>query len=239
MPGASPDFQDPTDALDGWRVPPPAPLPEVELDVLLRAGRTVLDEARTARLKARGYDMRDVEDIELREVPPPSAPHVPAIELPAPRPAAAPRLLAQWQPGAWTALARRVCSACADVLQTRQGPVIETHVPQWLCALWLPQGVDVPLLGRWPEMAALVGAETARGALHQLVDKLPPQALLWAAPLEADWALLAELVLHQDADLRPAHSEALRALAEAERSASFARLNDAYACRGGAVRRRS
>ncbi|PTT75027.1 hypothetical protein DBR42_29800, partial [Pelomonas sp. HMWF004] len=120
-----------------------------------------------------------------------------------------------------------------------QGPVIENHVPQWLCALWLPQGVDVPLLGRWPEMAALVGAETALDALSQLLAKLPPHALLWVAPLEADWALLAELVMHQDADLGLAHVEALRALAEAERSASFARLNDTYACHSGAVRRRS
>ncbi|PTT78159.1 hypothetical protein DBR42_24050, partial [Pelomonas sp. HMWF004] len=130
MPGAAPDALDPTDALDGWRVPPPAPLPEVELDLLLRAGRTVLDEARTARLKARGYDMRDVEDIELREVLPPPAPHQSVIEWPTPRPTADTRLLAHWRPGAWTALARRVCHASAEVVQTPQGPVIENHVPQ-------------------------------------------------------------------------------------------------------------
>lgn len=237
MPGPAPDAQDPTRALDGWRVPAPAPLQDLELRGLLQAGGAGLDEAKKARLKARGYDVQDIEDIELREIPPPAVAAMPVLDLPAPRAAADPRLLARWQPSAWTALARRVRGASAEVVQTPRGPLVENHAPQWLCALWPPQRLEVPLLGRWPELAAVVGAETAFGALHQLLAELPEDAQLWAAELDTDWALLAELVLHHDAGLRPAHAQALRELVEAERTASFARLNDAYVRQGHVARR--
>lgn len=237
----STDDFDPTHALDGWRAPAPTPLQDLELGALLRAGGAGLDEAKRARLKARGYDLRDVEDIELREVlaprPAPSAP--PVLDAPPAPPAADARLLKQWQPQAWLALARRVRGATAEVLQTPAGPLVENRAPQWLCALWPPQRLEAPLLGRWPEQAALVGAETACGALHQLLPGLPAGALLWPAALEADWALLAELVLHHDSGLRPADMQALRELVEAERGASFARVNDGYAHRGGVARRRA
>jgi hypothetical protein len=232
------DF-DPTHALDGWRAPAPAPLQDLELGALLKAGGAGLDEAKRARLKARGYELRDVEDIELREV---LAPRPAPAALPMPTaaaPSADARLLRQWQPQAWLALARRVRGATAEVLQTPKGPLVENRAPQWLCALWPPQRLDAPLLGRWPEQAALVGAETACGALHQLLPGLPAGALLWPAALEADWALVAELVLHHDSRLRPADIQALRELAEAERGASFARVNDDYANRGGVARRRA
>ncbi|KQY85313.1 hypothetical protein [Pelomonas sp. Root1444] len=233
------DIQDPTRVLDGWRVPAPAPLEELELRTLLKAGGAGLDEAKKARLKARGYDMRDVEDIELHEVLPPPVAEAPVLEL-APRstPPDA-RLLRQWQPSAWTALARRIRGASAEVVQTLQGPVVENHEPQWLCALWPPQRLEAPLLGRWPEMATLVGAETLFGALHQLLGQLPPEASLWAADLDTDWGLLANLVLHHDANLRPVHAEALRELVESERRASFARVNDGYARQGDVARRRA
>lgn len=237
---AEPDAFDPTHALDGWRAPAPAPLQELELGALLQIKGAGLDEAKKARLKARGYDMQDVEDVELSELPPPVvAVLVPELELPVPRAASDPRLLAHWQPLAWTALARRIRGASAEVLQTPQGPLVENHAPQWLCALWLPQRVDAPLLGRWPELAALVHAETLFGALHQLLTELPPEARLWPAELEVDWALVADLVLHQDAGLRPPQAQALRELVEAERGASFARLNDGYAPHGRVARRRA
>lgn len=232
---AEPDDFDPTHALDGWRVPPPA-LVDLELGVLLRASGGGLDEAKMARLKARGY--ADIEDVELPEVLPPALVELPRLSLPARQPAVDPRLLPRWQPLAWTGLARRVRSASAEVRQTQHGPLVENHAPQWLCALWPPQRVDVPLLGRWPELAALVGAETAFGALHQLLVELPTHAQIWAAELEADWALIAELVLHQDAGLRSATAQALRELIEAERGASYAQLNAGYAHQGAAVRRR-
>ena len=49
------------------------------------------------------------------------------------------------------------------------------------------------------------------------------------ADLDADWALLADLVLHHDTALQPFQIKALRTLAEAERLAAFERLNSAYA----------
>lgn len=141
-----PDDFDPTDALDGWRAPVPVAV-DLELDVVLRATGAGLDEAKKARLKARGY--ADIEDVEVSEVLPPAHVELPRHSLLARHPAADPRLLRHWQSLAWTGLTRRV-----------------------------------------------------RGAR------------------------------------RPAGVQALRDLIEAERGASFARLNQGYARQGAAVRRR-
>jgi len=235
----TPDDFDPAHVLDGWRAPAPAPL-DLDVGRLLAAGRATLDEVKKARLQARGYAMQDIEDIELPQLPPPPPLNdIPQVQLPA-RPAQGDaRLLAGWQPNSWTALVRRVRGASAEVVQAARGPVVENHAPQWLCALWPPQRLDAPLLGRWPELATLVAAETAFGALHQLQAQLPPDALLWPAELAVDWALIAEIVLHQDARLRPTQSQALRELAEAERGATFARLNDGYAWHNRVARRRA
>ena len=235
---AKTDDFDPVHVLDGWRAPAPPPV-DLDLGRLLDAGRATLDEAKKARLKARGYEVQDIEDIELPQVaPPPPINDVPRVNLPVPRADRPAQLLTSWQPQAWTALVRRVRGASAEVVQATRGTVVENHAPQWLCALWRPQRLDAPVLGRWPELAALVPAETAFGALHQLLAQLPHEALVWPAELDVDWALIAELVLHQDARLRPTQSQALRELAEAERSATFARLNDGYALRDRVARRR-
>ena len=234
---ATTDDFDPARVLDGWHPPAPPPV-ELDLDRLMDTSRAAIDEAKRARLEARGYSMRDVEDVELRVTPPlPPVVDLPPLNLPVQRTRADARVLERWQPGVWTALARRVRGASADIVKTPHGPQVENHAPQWLCALWPPQRVELPLLGRWPEMATLVGAETAFGALQQLLPGLPPGDLLWAASLEVDWALLADLVRHQDARLRPDQAQALRELAEAERGASFARLNDGYALRDRFARR--
>jgi hypothetical protein len=231
------DF-DPARVLDGWRAPAPPPI-DLELGRLLDAGRATLDEGKKARLKARGYEVRDIEDIELPQVaPPPPISDVPPVTLPVQGAARPAQLLASWQPRAWTALVRRLRGATAEVIQSARGPVVENHAPQWLCALWRPQRLDAPVLGRWPDLAALVPAETALGALHQLLAQLPHQALVWPAELDVDWALIADLVLHQDARLRTSESQALRELAEAERGATFARLNGGYALCNGVARRR-
>lgn len=234
---AKTDDFDPARALDGWRAPAPPPL-DLDLGRLLDASRTTIDAAKKARLKARGYEMQDIEDIELPQVAPRASNDVPRVTLPVLRAERPAQLLASWQPQAWTALVRRVRGASAEVVQGPRGPVVENHAPQWLCALWRPQRLDAPVLGRWPELAALVPAETAFGALHQLLAQLPHEALVWPAELDVDWALIAELVLHQDARLRLTQSQALRELAEAERGATFARLNDGYALRNRVARRR-
>ena len=75
-----PDEFEPTQALDGWRAPAPAPLQELELRSLLKVGGAGLDEAKRARMKARGYELDDVEDIELREALP-----LPAVVIDAPK----------------------------------------------------------------------------------------------------------------------------------------------------------
>ena len=236
---AKTDDFDPVHALDGWRAPAPPPL-DLELGRLLDTGQATLDEAKKARLQARGYAMQDVEDIELPAIePPPPISDVPPVHLPTMRARRSPQLLTSWQPQAWTALVRRVRGATAEVVQAPRGPVVENHAPQWLCALWRPQRLETPVLGRWPEMATLVAAETAFGALHQLLPQLPPDALLWSTELDVDWALIAELVLHQDARLRATQSQALRELAEAERGKTFARLNDGYAFHNRVARRRA
>jgi hypothetical protein len=229
------DF-DPSRVLDGWRAPAPAP---VELDLAFVSGRVTLDGAKKARLQARGYAMQDVQDIELPHVEllPPFS-DVPRAALPGPQGPRPAQLLQAWQPRAWTAQARRVRGPGAEVVQSPHGPLVEHQAPQWLCALWPPQRLEAPVLGRWPEFAALLSAETLAGALQQLLAPLPPEALVWSAELEVDWALIAEVVLHQDARLRPAQTQALRELVEAERGAAFARVNSGYTFDSTVARRR-
>ncbi len=355
---------DPAHLLDGWRAPAPAPL-DLQLRSPLHAGVTVPDAAKKARLKARGYEMLDVEDIELSEArpprvavaagvpempgplplaeaeprqlveevqlpeappaaaadddaaaaddapppvvetteqgqppaPPPAAPdppppvddfqpsmapHTPAatevpmldfrapppvepdpqwviegihlpevppppadIEAPlldigalAPLVAPDPRLLVAWQPQAWTALRRHVADASTEVLQTPDGLVVKHHAPQWLCAAWAPQCAEPAPLQRWPELAALVSAETGADASAQLLAELPQESALWATDLETDWGLVAELVLQQDTALRPAQALVLRELVATERQAHVARLKDGYALHAGIATRR-
>lgn len=257
---------DPTRLLDGWQ-PAAAPLrPELDLSGLLTGLQGVasaprearLDPERVARLKQRGFEMNDIEDIEVPEIRLPvveDAPPVdaaglaqalratvalaqsqsepprdsPDLDLPAaPGPAPEPRLLARWQPGAWVGVRRRALGASTELLNTPDGPLVENHAPQWLLAVWAPQGLEQPLLGRWPEQALLCAAEQPELAARQLLQGLPDEALLWLSELEVDWALLADLVLHHDAALKPYQVQALRALAEAERLASFEQLNRSY-----------
>lgn len=238
---AKTDDFDPARVLDGWRAPAPPPLDDLDLGRLLDAGRASIDATKRARLQARGYAMQDVEDIDLPHVaPPPPVNDIPRLNLPVPRADRPAQLLAAWEPRAWTALVRRVRGATSELVTGHAGhPVVENHAPQWLCALWPPQRLEAPVLGRWPELATLTAAETALGALHQLLAQLPLEAKVWPAELDADWVLIAELVLHQDPRLRPSQAQALRELADAERSATFARLNDGYALRNRVARRRT
>jgi hypothetical protein len=181
-----------------------------------------------------------IAGIELPRVsPPPDLVEMPQLDIAALKPQppeADPRLLARWQAGAWTALTRQVAGASEELLQTPDGLRVESHAPQWLCAIWPPQAEDAPL-GRWPELASLVDAETRGDALQQLLGELSDEAPLWSADLDADWDLVAELVLHQDTGLRPAQARALRELADAERSARLLRFNDGYALHGRVARR--
>jgi hypothetical protein len=376
---AEPAGFDPTHALDGWRAPTPAP-PDLQIRSLRRAA---LDDAKLARLKARGYEMVDVEDVDevrpvavarapldlpavpltpclpddtadpprpdaaraapdlrphnatqappmsttphpqpalakmlLPDVPPPAAPQtapvldfdataarpghagrrvledihihlpdvppptrvdapvldlrmpsppeavepeqllktlklptvsppaagdMPTLDLPAApaRPAPDARLLGCWQPQAWLVLLRRIAEASTSVMHAPEGLRVESYAPQWLCALWPPQPTDAALLGHWPELARVVAADGASEAAQALLADIPTTAELWTAELDADWCLLAELVLGQNPGLRRFQAEALRKLADAERQANRQRITEGYALQDDVVRRRA
>ena len=158
------------------------------------------------------------------------------------RPAASPRLLAQWQPGAWICAVRRVGDGQTEVVNTPQGPVVESHAPQRLLLLWVPRA-DAGPPGRWPHSAWLLNADTEPAAIDALV-LVPGEAPVWvladgAQAEHVDWALGAELVLHHTAGLRPIQIDSLRAFIAAEREQVFARLNGDFrqAAAGGPVQR--
>lgn len=242
-----PDF-DPTHLLDGWKPAGEAARPELDLAHLLDGLRTaapieaLADPARLSRLKKRGFAMDDVEDVLLPEI------HLPPIPPPAPldeaglsmalqaasnraqppRPARDPRLLAGWQAGCWIGVVCQALAASTELVNTPDGPLIDSHPPQWLAAVWQPQGLDAPLLGRWPDQALLTGAQDRSAATQALLRGLPETALLWRGDVEVDWVLTAELVLHHDAALKPWQLSALRTFVEAQKLLTFERLNGDY-----------
>lgn len=192
-------------------------------------------------LAADGDAAAFIEAVRLPEVePPPLVVEAPVLDTPPPaRPAEPdPRLVAEWQPTAWTARLRRIAQETAEVLQTPAGLSVQDHPPQWLCALWPPSGTDAQPPDPWPALAGVVAAGTGPEALQSWLATLPPDVPLWAAPSEADWGLVAELVLHQHAALRPALAQALREVAEGERRARLERIASGYVLQDGIVRQR-
>lgn len=154
-------------------------------------------------------------------------PDLQALQL---RRASHPRLLTTWQPGAWTGAVRQVFDSTTEFIKSADGsPTVETYPPHRLLLLWPPQRLDAPLLGRWPQMVRL-SAVPADAAAEALLADLPADTLLWLDPRapEADWALAAEIVLHHEPALRPFQIDGLRQFIDAERAASFARLNADY-----------
>ena len=139
------------------------------------------------------------------------------------------RLLAQWQPGAWTGAVREVFQSTTEFVKIASGTAVETYPPHRLLLLWPPQRLDAPLLGRWPQQVRL-SAVPADQASEALLKGVPEPDMLWlnSHPADVDWALAAEIVLHHEPTLRPFQSTGLRAFIEAEREATFARLNADY-----------
>lgn len=141
-----------------------------------------------------------------------------------------PRVLADWQPGAWTGAVRQVFDSTTEFIKSADGsPTVETYPPHRLLLLWPPQRLDAPLLGRWPQAVRLSALPQDEAAETLLAD-LPADALLWLHPRtqDVDWTLAAEIVLHHEPALRPFQIDGLRAFIDAEREASFARLNADY-----------
>lgn len=157
------------------------------------------------------------------------------------RPARPPRLLAQWQPGAWTGAIRQVFDSTTEFVTTASGPVVDTYPPHRLLLLWPPLSLATPLPARWPQQVRL-SAVSAGDAPAALLEAVPGDAPLWLLPDPAavDWALAAEIALHHEPALRPFQATGLRAFLEAEREATYARLNADYhqPVAGGPVTRR-
>lgn len=217
--------------IDWPEVAAPARVGASELDAIDAACRTAHDMANDLAVTQFGTGTGDA-----RDRPPDTQP---ALRSALAR-AADPRLLTVWKPGAWCGATREVFDAVTEFVSTPTGPAVETYPPHRLLALWPPQGLDAPLLDRWPQLVRLgaVDAEAAGAALLQL---LPPEAELWLIHQDIDWALVAELVLHHDAGLRPFQLQGLRDFVEAERDTRFARLNSDYrpSGAGGEVERKT
>ena len=161
-----------------------------------------------------------------RQAEPAWQPDPQALQL---RRASPARLLTQWQPGVWTGAGREVFESTTEFVKTASGTAVETYPPHRLLLLWPPQRLDAPLLGRWPQQLRL-SAVPADQASEDLLKGVPEPDLLWlnSHSADVDWALAAEIVLHHEPALRPFQSAGLRAFIDAEREATFARLNADY-----------
>jgi hypothetical protein len=223
---------DPTRALDGWGGSRAA-------GSAVYAGATPAAPAAPRDVDA---DIVDVEVVAWHPAPSAAEPWQPSAMVPRAQPIAG--QVRDWKPGAWIAAAMRVCGPLAEFVQGPDGPLVETHPPHLLLALWPPQGLDAPFLGRWPQRVWLAAAEDDAAAAALMAPALAPGAEFWLAPAAlhagVDWGLLADLVLHHDATLRDFQLRELKAFMQAQRDAAYARLNEDYAVpvAGGPVVRR-
>ena len=210
---------------------PSISLPEVP--VPLRVDSAAL-EATLQQASARASAQFSAEDLAAEA--PAWQPDLRALRL---RSARNPRLLAGWQPGAWTAALREVMAPATEFVTTAGGTVVESYPLHRLLLLWPPQRLDAPLLGRWPQQV-LLSALPADQAAEALLAGVEGEAPLWLHPgvQDIDWALAAEIVLTHQTALRPFQAAGLRSFIEAEREAAFARLNSLYQQAPGGARLR-
>jgi len=138
------------------------------------------------------------------------------------------RLLHDWRPGAWIGAVRQAVGRTTELSSTPQGELVEVHPPQWLVALWPPQQLQQPFLGRWPCWASLAPGEAEPEAVLALLPQLPERAALWVLHEDLDWALMAEIVLLGEPALQPFQQRGLREFVESERAATLARIRSAY-----------
>ncbi|MCR5866819.1 hypothetical protein [Aquincola sp. J276] len=223
----------PTDAelmrlLDGWQPggvpgrgaaqePPSLRLPRLQpvLDAPVAAVELDAVGRKVARRAAR-WAATEVTDVELDWQPAPQV--APVVTHP--------RLLAQWQPGAWVAAVKQVAAASTEVRDGPSGPVVETFGALRLLAWWPPAEAGAPL-DRWPQRALLQAVEPER-LPEALLAPLPAQASVWCVGEAADWGLIGQIVLLHDTSVQGRSFEALQAFVDAEREAQFSRLNDGY-----------
>jgi|GEM_PF-1999249 len=228
--------------------PPPLTLPEVDLAAeqarAAAAPEIALPPVDTAppAVDAAGLDdaTHRVRDFAASQFGTPDEddwqPSAQALQL---RPAADPRLLAQWQPGAWIGAVRQVLDSSTAFSPGPGGPTVETFEPHRLLLLWPPPTPARPQPGRWPHLVRLAALPRG-GAAAALLAAVPGDAPLWLQTDEAavDWALAAEIALLHEPGLRPFQVDGLRAFIAAEREAGFAAMNRDYGAEpgGGAQR---
>ena len=141
-----------------------------------------------------------------------------------------PRIAQAWRPEAWVGAVREVFPSITEFVTLPDGRrILESFPPHLLVLLWQPQRQMAPLLSRWPNQVLLTAWPTDV-AIESVLDELPQGAVLWvgANARDADWGLAAEIALHQVPGLRKFQITGLRSFIDAEREASFARLNNGY-----------
>jgi hypothetical protein len=138
------------------------------------------------------------------------------------------RLLADWMPGAWIGAARRAIQPQAELYSSPQGEVVESHPAHWLIALWRPQRLQQPFLRRWPHMASLFEGDDEARVQEELLRHVPGDERLLLVSDDIDWALVAEIVMLAEPDLRPFHYRALQQFIVDERAAASRRISESY-----------
>lgn len=252
-PGRGDPAQDPTRVLDGWkpdlglrggRIDPTLP-PVEELQPSRQPGRAASDVTRLPTdlnlkvpTRPSRWDDRDVTDVDAvwtpsdfiaraAEAQPDETDWQPGEIGVGLRKPVHPRLLDAWKPGAWIGAIKPVFESVARVVNTPQGPVVDTYPPHVLLALWAPQSVRAPFLDRWP-LRALLSPVAPDEAGVELLKYMPPEAELWLSAHDIDWALIGEAVLLHEPSLRDFQLQELRAFVDAERQADWERCNRAY-----------
>lgn len=133
------------------------------------------------------------------------------------------RLRADYTPGLWIGAIRPVFGEGEIVLAER----IDRYPPHYLVALWEPLAAGVPVLPRWPAVAAIASPDS-RAALLQLMSHVPGEGKVWLAHEAIDWVLVAEIVRMTDRNLAPYHHVELERFVAERRREDEAYIRAAY-----------
>jgi hypothetical protein len=129
--------------------------------------------------------------------------------------------------GAWIGAHLRIAGPSHEIIETDMGDAVETLPPQHLFALWKPHKRDEPFLRRFPHVAALVSVEEA--ALQEtMLRRLPESAKLCVLRVDADWALVAQIVMVTDDHLRAEQHRLLQAFIDGERRKTLTTIGTSY-----------
>ena len=139
------------------------------------------------------------------------------------------RLLDRWRPGVWIGAQRRAFGPLAEINETEDQLIVDTHPPHSLIVLWRPPREHEPMLRRLPHIASLVTSHDEATVVAELLAQMPIDARLWMAPQpEIDWALMAEIVMISETELAAYEHRELRRFIDAERVATLALISASY-----------